>query len=154
MTATENPDWGDPAVVDLGSDVEPDGDDEMATTLFPDFQTWVGEWLTAIIHRPFKSGATWCPEWWRHREAVARLDALWRAWEAAVVEGGGGLSYWWTMHFDSHFAVLSDAANGPFAACKEGVHVTDSNKVIGTLPCKPEPEDWDWPNTYLDEEKP
>ena len=144
MSDPEAPDWGDGDEEVADSTTEP-------TTAFPDFQTWVGEWLTAIIQRPFKSGSTWCPEWWEHPEAVARLDALWRAWEAARIEGGSGMSYWWTMHFDSHFAVLSDDTRGPFAACKDQVHEADAHKQLATLPCNPEPAGFRWPDTYAEE---
>jgi hypothetical protein len=116
------------------------------STVFPDFHTWVGEWLVAVIRRPLKSGAVWCPEWWRHPEAVARLDALWRAWESSRAEGGSGMSYWWTMHFDSHFSVLSDAARGPFAACKDQVH----DGKLEALPCNAPPVDWSWPAAQED----
>lgn len=117
-------------------------DDAVGTPVFADFHTWVGEWLVPVIHRPLKSGTVWCPQWWRHPEVVARLHALWQAWESARSEGEAAMSYWWTMHFDPHFAVLTDSTRGPFAACKEQVH--DGTKP-GVLPCEPPPSDWDWP---------
>jgi hypothetical protein len=118
--------------------VEPEG------PLFPNFQTWMVEWLAPTVHRPLRSGVMWCPEWWRHDEAVARLDALWRAWEAARAEGGAGMAYWWDMHFDAHWAVLT-SDRGPFAACKDRVHAP-VGKQLDMLPCDPPPENWPWPS--------
>jgi hypothetical protein len=117
-------------------------EDALPTPVFPDFHSWVGEWLVPVIRRPLKSGSVWCPQWWRHAEVVARLHSLWHAWESARSEGEAAMSYWWTMHFDPHFAVLTDSTRGPFAACKEQVH--DATKP-GVLPCEPPPSDWDWP---------
>ncbi len=131
-----------------GPDGDPPPSSELAgeETLFPDFHTWVGEWLVPVIHRPLKSGTVWCPEWWRHAEAVGRLHALWQAWESSRVEGGPAMSYWWTMHFDPHFTVLTDSTHGPFSACKEQVH--DATKPAA-LPCEPPPSDWDWPGGQI-----
>lgn len=109
-------------------------------TSYPDFHTWVGEWLVPVVRRPLKASALWCPQWWRHPEAVLRLDALWRAWEASRAEGGTAMSYWWVMHFDSQFSALSDATRGPFASCKDGTH----SAKLEALPCEPPPEDWRW----------
>lgn len=134
MTAPQGPDWG----------ADPDADpttapaaDEQPTALFPNFETWVVEWLIATIHRPLRGGVMWCPQWWRHEEAAVRLDALWRAWEMARIEGGSAMSYWWDMHFDAHWAALS-SDQGPFAACKDQVH---SDKLTA-LPTAAPPEGW------------
>lgn len=111
------------------------------TTLFPDFQTWMVEWLIPIIHRPLRGGVTWCPEWWRHAEAVVRLDAVWRAWEEARSEGGSAMAHWWQAYFDTTFAELT-SDRGPFASCKDKVH----DGKLEMLPCNPAPEDWPWPS--------
>ncbi|MDQ2729254.1 MAG: DUF4913 domain-containing protein [Actinomycetota bacterium] len=143
MTAVSGPDWGDdPAVaVPVETDLEEGG------ALYPSFETWMIEWLVPTIRRPLRSGVMWCPEWWRHPEAMARLDALWRAWESARLEGGGGMSYWWTMHFDSHWAVLT-SDRGPFAACKDRTH----DDRLEMLPCSSPPEDWPFPGDAEPEE--
>lgn len=108
-------------------------------SLYPDGQTWMIEWLTPTIRRPLRSGVMWCPQWWRHPEVVVRLDALWRAWEAARVEGGAGMAMWWDMHFDAHWAAITSDC-GPFAACKDRVH---SDKLTH-LPFELAPENWPW----------
>ena len=54
---------------------------------------FVTKQLVPMYRRPLGAhGVTWCAEWWRHTEAIARLEALWRAWEhlrldAATVNG-------------------------------------------------------------------
>jgi hypothetical protein len=64
----------------------------------------------------------WCASWWAHPEAVARLTALWRAWEALRLEPATGMSNWWTLHFDPHMRVVLDAERGPFASYTRGQH--------------------------------
>ena len=58
----------------------------------------------------------WCPQWWRHAEAVARLEALWRAWEHLRQDAATGLSVWFRDHADHHMTILLDA-DGPFKGC-------------------------------------
>ena len=49
---------------------------------------FVSELLAPTYRRNLGApGLTWCPEWWRHAEAIARLDALWRAWEHLRLDG-------------------------------------------------------------------
>ncbi len=60
--------------------------------------------------------AVWCPEWWAHHEAVARLDAVWRAWEHFRLNRRTGLSEWFIDHADPHMGKLLDPA-GPFKYC-------------------------------------
>jgi len=74
-----------------------------------------------VIYRRVTDSATrrWCPEWWRHDEAVLRLFALWRAYEALRRDDQGlGLSQWWLQHADPHMRVLM-AVDGPFELCKK-----------------------------------
>jgi hypothetical protein len=112
--------------------------------LYPDFETWMIEWLVPTIHRPLRNGVLWCPKWWAHTEAVTRFDSLWRAWESARLEGGAAMSFWWVMHFDPHWSVMT-SDRGPFAACKDRTH-EEGAKRLDTLPCDSPPEDWTWPH--------
>lgn len=66
------------------------------------------------------SGRVWCPEWYRHAEALSRLDSLWRAWEALRWDGGLGMSNWWLHHVDPHMRALLDPVTGPFVNCGDG----------------------------------
>lgn len=63
--------------------------------------------------------ARWCPTWWRHAEAISRLDALWRSFEHLRLDPTVGASVWWKEHADHHMPILLAAA-GPFRRCKEG----------------------------------
>lgn len=65
----------------------------------------------------------WAADWWRYPEAVARLTALWQAWEHLRLDPATGPSVWWRDHFDHHMAVLL-GENGPFAETA----MTDADK--------------------------
>lgn len=62
---------------------------------------------------------SWCPLWWEHAEATARLEALWKAFEALRLDPGVGASVWWRDHADPTMRVLL-SPTGPFARCTEG----------------------------------
>ena len=76
---------------------------------------FVREFVCATFTRPIGSehGRFWDAEWWRHPEAVLRLEALWHSWEAAQGDPGG-MSAWLRDHADYHLGMLM-AADGPFA---------------------------------------
>lgn len=59
----------------------------------------------------------WDENWWMYPEAISRLDALWRAWEALRLEGTFGMSAWWRDHADHHMRMLM-APDGVFAASR------------------------------------
>ena len=59
----------------------------------------------------------WSARWWEHEEAIARLEALWRAWEASRLEGAGATLGWW-READHHMTVLMDTG-GPFASSSD-----------------------------------
>ncbi len=93
---------------------------------FLDAVEWFEGWLAPTVRRPLKAGTYWCGQWQEHAEAVERVKAMWEAWEAARAEGGNAMSYWWTVHFDAHWAALADSAGGSFSACaRRGQHSTD-----------------------------
>ncbi|RRS01233.1 DUF4913 domain-containing protein [Glycomyces terrestris] len=66
------------------------------------------------------SGRVWCPEWYRHAQALSRLDSLWRAWEHLRFDPALGMSAWWTQHLDPHWRALTDPVTGPFVNCVGG----------------------------------
>jgi Domain of unknown function (DUF4913) len=80
---------------------------------------------------------TWCPQWWRHPEALERLEALWRAWEALRLDATTGMSIWWRDHADHHLPILL-SPDGPFARCAARTH----QKPPDPLPTDPAPPDW------------
>lgn len=80
---------------------------------------------------------TWCPSWWKHEEAISRLESLWRAWEFLRLDGSTGMSIWWRDHADHHMGVLL-SADGPFKGCKPVAGGHAASKL--PLPCDPPPE--------------
>ena len=103
-----------------------------------DLDRWVREVLLPAYSRyvPRTGGAQrWCATWWRHPEAILRLDAVRRAGEALVPAGGTGPSLWWRDHVDHHLSVLL-GPDGPFAGCSPIKHAP-----VEPLPAEPRPED-------------
>ncbi|NNH73673.1 DUF4913 domain-containing protein [Nocardia uniformis] len=88
---------------------------------FTNLVDFVQQRLVFVYRRvPDSAARRWCPEWWRHDEAVLRLAALWRAYEALRRDDTGlGLSNWWLQHADPHMRVLM-SVDGPFELCKKG----------------------------------
>lgn len=65
----------------------------------------------------------WCPEWYKHPEALIRMEAIWRAWEHLRLEPALGVSTWWLNHADPHMRILMDK-EGPFKKCAYDGHKT------------------------------
>ena len=96
---------------------------------------WVGEWLFPVYRRSVLGhDRIWCPQWWRHAEAVARLESLWRAWEHLRQDPATGLSVWFRDHADHHMTILLDA-DGPFKGCDS----RHSDHPLDQLPHDPPP---------------
>lgn len=92
---------------------------------------FVNGYLVFIYRRALADGSTkgarWCPKWWYHEEAVARLEAMWRSWELLRLDPAAGMSNWFLQHGDPHMRVLW-SEDGPFQYCKS-THV-DRMKVL------------------------
>jgi hypothetical protein len=108
---------------------------EPAGPYYSTLPEWVERWLLPLYRRSLNGHhRVWCPQWWRHDEAVARLDALWRAWEHLRLEPATGLSAWFRDHADHHMTILLDA-DGPLKGC-DGTH---SQLPLEPLPHEPAP---------------
>lgn len=114
---------------------------------YPTVADWVEQWLSPMISRPVnvaRSGRrfAWCPQWWRHPEAIDRLQATWRAWEAARVSPDpAAIANWWLLVLDPMLDRILDEDGGPFARCfNNGEHRPQHDP----LPCAPAPAGW-WP---------
>lgn len=108
---------------------------------FPTLPAFVSHLATWYRREVFDSRErVWCPDWWRHPEAVVRLEAMWRTLEPArIVEHGDGISAWLRDHADVHMAQLMHPA-GPFRGCTaRGGHSSDP---LPPLPVNDPPEDW------------
>ncbi|ONI79127.1 hypothetical protein BWI15_00015 [Kribbella sp. ALI-6-A] len=100
---------------------------------------FVSKFLVRAYRREIAARRTWCKQWWKHPEVTARLDALWRSWEALRLEPGTGMSVWWRDHADHHMARILDP-DGPFKGC-----TTEGHQTNGKL----EPLPWDNPPEAL-----
>ncbi|MFJ7946839.1 DUF4913 domain-containing protein [Streptomyces sp. NPDC096354] len=80
--------------------------------------TWVNHLLLPIYGREISTTRPWCALWHEHPEAVARLHALWLAWQQFTDAEAGlpGPSTWHRDHLDQTLVHLR-APDGPFAAC-------------------------------------
>jgi len=115
-------------------------EEEQAATpapYYPTVEAFVRELLAPTYRRSLGGhGVAWCPYWWRHAEGIARLEAIWRAWEYLRLDPATGISVWFRDHCDPHMAVLL-SADGPFRGCSpEKGHVGRGNP----LPIEPPPE--------------
>ncbi|MEJ5869370.1 DUF4913 domain-containing protein [Pseudokineococcus sp. 5B2Z-1] len=94
--------------------VSPDQPPALFYATLPDF---VEGFLATTYARSFDlRELTWCPQWWRHSEAVVRLDAIWRAWEHLRKDPTVGTSTWLLQHGDPNMNVLM-SADGPLKGC-------------------------------------
>jgi hypothetical protein len=94
--------------------------------------------LAPMYQRPIDDDGrnpTWCPDWWKHREAQLRLDVLWRAFEHLRLDGKLGLSTWLRDHVDHHMPILLDT-NGPLHGCN--IERGHSDRLAGLI-CNPPP---------------
>ncbi|MGW1807155.1 DUF4913 domain-containing protein [Streptomyces sp. NPDC002078] len=96
------------------------GGKEPPKPVYADLESWLRRHLAQVIRRRFGGSLTWCSQWYRHAEAVSRLNAMWQEWEKAVVEGT--MSGWWLYHCDPHLNILMSKDHGPFMACKPDEH--------------------------------
>ncbi len=101
-------------------------------THYADVYKFVHEFVVHIYARRVSRQNTrfrWCPQWYLHPEAVARLDALWKAFEHLRQDPTLGPSVWWRDHTDPTMQALT-APDGPFAECAEGSHSVPSSLPI------------------------
>lgn len=74
----------------------------------------------------------WCAWWWRHGEAMARLEHLWEGFEVARTQQAPAMSMWWLEQADRHMAALTDRG-GAFNRCMD-----EEDNVVHT-----QPRQWD-----------
>lgn len=98
---------------------------------------WVNYLLLPVYGREISTTRPWCAQWHEHQEAVARLHALWLAWQQLTDTEAGlaGPSTWHRDHLDQALVHLR-APDGPFAACTTSP--TRPNHRVLTAPA-PEP---------------
>ena len=99
-----------------------DVEDEPIEPLCEDVETWVEHVYAVVYVRKVGQVQRWCPQWWAHAEAIVRLTALWRTWEAArASDEDSAMADWLRTYFDALNPVLL-ADDGPFASCSADAH--------------------------------
>ncbi|MFF8287458.1 DUF4913 domain-containing protein [Streptomyces albus] len=100
----------------------PEYDDELRALI-----EWVeGVLVPGYLAEP-SADARWCHLWWEHPVAIARLHAVWLAWQELTDPascGYTGPSVWHRDHLDPALRELR-ASTGPFAGCTKGEHQID-----------------------------
>jgi hypothetical protein len=99
---------------------------------------WVNHLFLPVYGREISTTRPWCNQWHEHPEAVARLHALWLAWQQLTDAEAGlsGPSTWHRDHLDQALVHLR-APDGPFAACTTSP-ARPTHHVLAT----PAPEQW------------
>lgn len=114
--------------------------DEEPTLYFGSVDEFVRHYLLPNYRRRVDGQrVVWAAEWWKYSEAVARLDALWRAWEHLRQDAQTGMSVWFRDHAEHHMSVLL-SSSGPFAAAGEGTNRENTNEKGEQLPYIAPPE--------------
>ncbi|MBW1603527.1 DUF4913 domain-containing protein [Streptomyces sp. JJ66] len=97
----------------------PEYDDELRALI-----EWVeGVLVPGYLAEP-SADARWCHLWWEHPVAIARLHAVWLAWQELTDPascGYTGPSVWHRDHLDPAMRELR-ASTGPFGGCVKGEH--------------------------------
>ncbi|NDR53552.1 MULTISPECIES: DUF4913 domain-containing protein [unclassified Actinomyces] len=108
---------GQAALAETGG---PGGGAEEFQPYFGNVDEFVRDFLRNMYRRRIDGRhRCWAARWWQYEEAVARLEALWRAWEYLRLDPTTGMSTWWRDHADYHMAVLMDP-DGPFSTAALG----------------------------------
>ena len=74
--------------------------------VYSSVEEWVTSHFLPMFRRPLGGEYRWCPQWWRHAEAITRLTALWHTWEALRLQPGTGMATWLRDHLDHQLPVL------------------------------------------------
>ena len=106
-----------PAPVDESTQAE-----EAPTLYFGSVDEFVREFVCPIFRRNVgeegRADYRWSARWWESAEAIARLEAMWRAWEHLRMDAATGTSVWLRDHADHHLGVLM-SPTGPWALSKD-----------------------------------
>ncbi|BAD60723.1 MULTISPECIES: DUF4913 domain-containing protein [Nocardia] len=145
------------AVRDALAAVDPQqGEDPVEKLKYRNLELFVSEFLARVYRREVtregsQKKARWCPVWWDHGEAVARLAALWRSFERMRQGDGVEMSVWWLHHADPMMDRLLDPENGPFRYCS----VADGHvRRLTKLPVVEIPDALKFADGYIEDQQP
>ena len=142
QTAQASAEAGSEELLQLVAGGDGVGDQEAFLPCFGSLEDWVVSVFCPTYVRRSTPSFRWCGEWWRHPEAISRLEALWRSWEALRLDPLLGMSTWYSGHLDHQLPILTGAA-GPFADCEASQHFPPENDRLHHVAA---PADW-WPPT-------
>ncbi|MFF3127747.1 DUF4913 domain-containing protein [Streptomyces sp. NPDC057908] len=115
--AAEEDEWQYPPFILLLD--PPEYDDELRALI-----EWVeGVLVPGYLAEP-SADARWCHLWFEHSVAIARLHAVWLAWQELTDPascGYTGPSVWHRDHMDPALRELR-GSSGPFSGCTKGEH--------------------------------
>jgi hypothetical protein len=114
---------------------------EAPKLLCGDVEAWVQGWFLPMFGwRVDGQRWYWCPQWWRHAEAIWRLELLWRSWEAARRHPMGMSG--WSAELDRHrWELLGD--EGPFRQCRAAERDRPARHVeLDAATADPAPPGW------------
>lgn len=109
-------------------------DGDTAKNQFPTVYAFVEQYIAEIYAEDLTESAhevAWCPQWFRHPDALARLEAAWQAFETLRQEAGTGRSVWFRDHGDPCMSRLL-GKDGPFKRCDKGRHMCKPALVLAT----------------------
>lgn len=112
-----------------------------AKLTFPTVEAWVhGLFLPMFGWRVDGQRWHWCPQWWRHAEAIWRLELLWRSWEVARLAATGMSA--WSIEVDRHLHELL-GQDGPFRQCRTAEDDRDARHTdLPPATAQPAPAGW------------
>jgi Domain of unknown function (DUF4913) len=101
--------------------------------VYLELEDWVTDHFLPMFRRTLGGEYRWCAQWWKHDEAVSRLQALWHAWEVLRLKPGTGIGVWYREHLDHQLPILM-GARGPFYQCSETAHRESREAAAVPLP--------------------
>ena len=102
-------------------ELEPEATDDVPEPVYSSVAAWVDGYFRMVFARSVGGEIRWCDRWQEHPEAVTRLEALWRSWEALRLDANLGMATWLTSFLDPQLAALL-SRSGTFAQCGHERH--------------------------------
>lgn len=127
----------DPELAITGEDPEAVASDDSVGLVYDTLEQFVADHLAGMYRRQVTDSTAhiWCPYWFKHAEAVARLDILWHTWEDSRRGTHADAGMWW-HEADYHMGILLDP-EGPFKGCSVRRGHAKPEFVIPALPVEP-----------------
>ena len=89
--------------------------------VYDNVEAWTNGYFVQVYSRVTGGQWRWCAQWWRHAEAIIRLEALWRTWETMRLDPDTGMATWLRDYLDPQLTALL-SPTGPFASCSADRH--------------------------------